>query len=162
MLRFAYMSRAFLLFFIFFTHCSYLKKSCSDINWYEVGRQDSATGVSIKESINKKQRFCSMQSRSLQAYQNGFFAGLREYCSFEIGYTYGLTQSLNQTNNCPEALRIDFIKGYQTGLQISNIQKLKKQIQSKIANLNSLINTEDRKPAGKTETPSEKKEKPVL
>ena len=117
--------------------CTHLDSSCLNVNWYELGRQDSALGLARKASFARRQNICSLEEGAIQAkaYKNGFDAGLREYCRFKTGYIYGLSQLKEETRGCPERLRVNFEQGYEAGRQMSLIQSLQNQIQEQIHRL---------------------------
>lgn len=132
---------------IFFISCSHLKSSCLEINWYEVGRQDSTRGHERKKVLLERQKTCSIQDESAQvkAYKNGFDAGLREYCSFKTGYIYGLSKTEQKTRACPTSLKNIFVQGYEAGEHMMKIQKLQNNIQGQIRNLEEKIQIYDAK-----------------
>ena len=132
------------LFFIpilFLSGCNHLKRSCLEINWYEVGRQDSRKGLKWEKTFSQRRQVCGFENTSSYqaAYKNGFDAGLREYCSFKTGYIYGLSKTKNQARECPENLRKSFINGYQTGLYIDKIQKKENALQKKLETLEQKV-----------------------
>ena len=78
-----------------------------------------------------------------KAYKNGFDAGLREYCNFKTGYIYSLSQMEQEVSACPENLKIEFLKGYEAGSYMKEIQSLQNEIQEKIQKLNNKLNSND-------------------
>ena len=125
--------------------CSHLDSRCPEVNWYEVGRQDSTMGYTLERSLRERQKICNLNPDSVftKAYTNGFNAGLREYCNFKTGYTYGLARIKKQKNSCPKFLGRDFSKGYQAGTQMAEIQKLQEQMKEKMTTLERLIRTRE-------------------
>lgn len=125
--------------------CSNLGSRCPEVNWYEIGRQDSTMGYSLERSLNERQKVCDLGPDSVftKAYTNGFNAGLREYCNFKTGYTYGLARIKKQKNSCPKFLERDFSKGYEAGIQMTEIQQLQEQIKEKVMALEMLIKTRE-------------------
>ncbi len=132
-----------LLFFCFFPACSHLNSSCLEINWYELGRQDSARGVKKSASFAQRRKICPFPSDSIyaKAYKNGFDAGLREYCSFKTGYIYSLSQMKQETSACPQSLKMEFAKGYEVGSYMKKIQSLQNEIQKQIQGVNKKLET---------------------
>ena len=137
--------------------CSHLDSRCPEVNWYEVGRQDSTMGYSLQRSLGERQKVCALGPDSVftKAYINGFNAGLREYCNFKTGYTYGLSQIERRKNSCPDFLGKNFLRGYSAGRQMAEIQKLQKQMQEKMSALEMLVRTREHILSQKTpQTPS--------
>ena len=138
----------FLLFsFLIFISCTHIDSKCSEINWYEVGRQDSTTGLKKEESFAKRQKMCPISSDSIyaKAYENGFLFGLTAYCDFKTGYIYSLSQMKQEVSACPEDLKIKFLKGYEIGSYMKDIQSLQSEIQQKIKTIDKkLRNHEER------------------
>lgn len=133
----------FILFLIslLLISCAHLNSSCLEVNWYEIGRQDSTRGRDWDQAFSNRRKICPIKSNSQQtkAYKNGFDAGLREYCSFKTGYIYGLSQTEQKIDSCPKPLKAAFQKGYTAGLQMIEIQKLQNDIQSRIQGLEQSI-----------------------
>ena len=138
----------FLLFsFLVFISCTHIDSKCSEINWYEIGRQDSTTGLKKEESFSKRQKMCPVSSDSIyaKAYENGFLFGLTAYCDFKTGYIYSLSQMKQEVSACPEDLKIKFLKGYEIGSYMKEIQSLQSEIQQKIKTIDKkLRNHEER------------------
>ena len=122
-----------------------MNSRCSEVNWYEVGRQDSTMGYPLKRSLKERQHVCNLSPDSVftKAYTNGFHAGLREYCNFKTGYTYGLARIKKRTNSCPKYLDKGFSRGYQAGTQMAEIQQLQEKMNEKMIALKKLIQTRE-------------------
>ena len=135
----------FLLFFFLFPACSHLDNNCLEVNWYELGRQDSTRGLKRKVSFEQRREICPIDSNSIyaKAYKNGFDAGLREYCSFKTGYIYSLSQMEQEVSACPKSLKKEFIKGYEVGSYMKQIQSLQQEIQEKIQDVNKKLEAND-------------------
>lgn len=141
-----YFSIIFISFFLFvLSSCNSLNSSCLDVNWYELGQQDSTRGLKKEVSFAQRQKICPLASDSIyaKAYKNGFDAGLREYCNFKTGYIYSLSQMEQEISACPENLKVEFIKGYEAGSYMKEIQSLQNEIQEKIRTLNNKLNSND-------------------
>ena len=136
-----------ILLFYSLSACTHLDDSCLDVNWYELGRQDSTRGLKKETSLAQRRRVCSLPADSIyaKAYKNGFDAGLKEYCSFKTGYIYSLSQMDQEVSACPENLKMEFVKGYEIGSYMKQIQSLQKEIQEKIQSVNEkLLRQENR------------------
>ena len=125
------------LFSIFLLSCNHLQSSCLEVNWYEIGRQDSTRGIEWKQAFSERQRFCYIKEESSQAkaHKNGFNAGIREYCNFRTAYIYGLSKTEHKIESCPPSLREVFKKGYESGQQMAKIQKLENSIKDKVSSI---------------------------
>lgn len=139
----------FILFLSFFlsilSSCNHLDSTCLEVNWYELGRQDSTRGLKQEVSFSQRREICPLASDSIyaKAYKNGFDAGLREYCNFKTGYIYSLSQMEQEVSACPANLKVEFIKGYEAGSYMKEIQSLQNEIQEKIQKLNNKLNNHD-------------------
>ena len=131
----------FLIFFLFLGACNHLNKSCLEINWYEVGRQDSTRGRKWEDTFSERKQICSFKkdSHHERSYKNGFDVGLREYCSFKTGYIYGLSKTEEQAKVCPEDLKKKFSNGYEAGTYMTKIQTLQNELQKQIGHLEEKI-----------------------
>ena len=136
----------FIFILCFLSACNNLDTSCLEINWYELGRQDSTRGLTQSASFTERQKICPVKSKSIQAkaYKNGFSAGLISYCNFKTGYIYSLSQMKQEVSACPEELKMEFLKGYEIGAYMKKIQTLQNEIQDKIQSLNKKL--EKRRP----------------
>ncbi len=131
--------------FYFLPACNHLDSNCLEINWYELGRQDSTRGLKRRVSFEQRREVCPVDSDSIyaKAYKNGFDAGLMEYCSFKTGYIYSLSQMDQEVSACPKTLKKEFVKGYEIGSYMKQIQSLQKEIQEKIQSLNKRLEEND-------------------
>ena len=137
----------FIFVLCFMSSCNHLDTSCLEINWYELGRQDSTRGLAISKSFSERLDICPIEPDSIQAkaYKNGFSAGLIGYCNFKTGYIYSLSQMEKKVSACPEDLKVEFVKGYEIGSYMKQIQSLQNEIQTKIQSVNKrLENYHDR------------------
>ena len=134
-----------LSYFLFLPACTHLDNSCLEVNWYELGRQDSTRGLKRDVSFAQRREVCPFPSDSIyaKAYKNGFSAGLREYCSFKTGYIYSLSQMKQEVSACPENLKMEFVKGYEVGSYMKQIQSLQNEIQEKIQRVNQKLEAHD-------------------
>ena len=123
--------------------CNHLDSSCQEVNWYELGRQDSTRGLKKEVSFSQRRDICPLAPDSIyaKAYKNGFDAGLREYCNFKTGYIYSLSQMEQEVSACPDNLKVEFMKGYEAGSYMKEIQSLQNEIQEKIRKLNHKLNS---------------------
>ena len=125
--------------------CTHLDDSCMEINWYELGRQDSLKSSSKEKSLSYRREICPLQPDSIytKAYENGFETGLREYCNFKTGYIYSLSEMEQDVSACPDHLKMEFAKGYEIGNYMKQIQSLQQEIQDKIQELDIKLNEQE-------------------
>ena len=138
---------SFIFILLFLSSCSSLNSSCLEMNWYELGRQDSTRGLKREESFASRQKICPISRDSIyaKAYDNGFLTGIMSYCNFKTGYIYSLSQMEKQVSACPENLKTHFLKGYEIGSYMKDIQSLQNEIQEKIQVVTQKLEThEDR------------------
>lgn len=130
-----------LFYFFLLSACSHLDSSCLEVNWYELGRQDSIRGFEKSVSFAQKRKICPIKRDSMQAkaYENGFSSGLKEYCNFKTGYLYSLSQMKQESSACPKDLKEEFRKGYEMGGYMKEIQSLQNEIQEKIQRVNKKL-----------------------
>ena len=135
----------FLAFLWILPSCSSLDNSCLEMNWYELGRQDSSRGLDKKESFDRRHKICPIDKDSIyaKAYENGFSSGIISYCNFKTGYIYSLSQMEKKVSACPENLKAQFLKGYEIGSYMKDIQSLQNEIQQKIQTVNQKLETHE-------------------
>ena len=81
---------------------------------YEAGYVDALNGRTSSFSSVKCLKLSADQSH--KEYEKGQNAGLKVFCSYKVGYSFGLRNASYQ-NICPRNLETDFMKGYTLGLQ---------------------------------------------
>lgn len=125
--------------------CGHLDDRCMEINWYELGRQDSLKSSSKEQSLSYRREICPLRPDSIytKAYENGFEAGLREYCNFKTGYIYSLSEMEQDVSACPSHLKQEFATGYEVGSYMKKIQSLQQEIQDKIQELDIKLNEQE-------------------
>ena len=125
--------------------CGHLDDNCMEINWYELGRQDSLESSSKEQSLSYRREICPLSPDSIytKAYENGFEAGLREYCNFKTGYIYSLSEMEQDVSACPDHLKLEFATGYEIGSYMKQIQSLQQEIQDKIQELDIKLNEQE-------------------
>ena len=125
--------------------CGHLDDNCMEINWYELGRQDSLKSSSKEQSLSYRREICPLRPDSIytKAYENGFEAGLREYCNFKTGYIYSLSEMEQDVSVCPDHLKLEFATGYEIGSYMKQIQSLQQEIQDKIQELDIKLNEQE-------------------
>lgn len=127
------------LFFILFNGCSGLEKECKSINWHDLGRRDSVLKSGFKKELEKRRKTCPIKHDSvyMKAYKNGFLFGIKEYCNFKTGYSYGLAKTKTNISSCPK--NSQFSEGYDSGVKFSEIKSLKKDLETKLSKIQSQL-----------------------
>lgn len=116
------------------------EQACPDTDWYELGRRQGAQGRSAEEFSH---RFASCneerEASSQRLFQNGYNAGLVDYCSPDNGFYLGLNQyAYNQV--CPATLEDEFVAEYQRGVQAYQLQQANQEIDQKIDSIFEELN----------------------
>lgn len=125
---------------LFFTACSHpSSRSCQELDWYELGRQDGAKG---HKNNNRREiaTVCPDSDHSLSEalYHNGFDAGASQYCSPENGFELGRS-GRTYADICPPLLQDEFLQSYQRGRRFTEVENQKNQIESRLQTLNSRL-----------------------
>ena len=128
-------SNTLLLLSIFFIlSCSTSDKiDCQSTNWYEIGRQKGLQGNSKTDTLAKLNN-CAEDGSSQSQLEHGSNAGLAYFCSRENALDFGKSGS-SYNNVCPEVLKSNFLKFYEKGKKIYEIEKLVLTINEKISEL---------------------------
>ena len=107
------------LFLGFLTGCitasSVKRDYCRSIDTYKQGYSDVLSGKTAK-SFNRESQFCAEYEIVLNQdqYNKGRIAGLKEFCTYEKGYKWGL-DAKKYHNICPKEKEAEFLKGYKEG-----------------------------------------------
>lgn len=117
---------------LFFTACSSTPKPCQELDWYEIGRQDGARGMTDNHRRTIGVACPSSDESMAEAlYNNGFDAGAAQYCTRENGFELG-RMGTNVSDICPPLLKEYFTKGYAQGRRFSELQKIKSELDRRI------------------------------
>ncbi len=109
-----------------------LKPNCSEINWFERGRQDGMQGQPSNNWMMKSEECELMTKDEIQNFMDGWNHGLAMYCTQEHGFASAKAgQPYRKT--CPEKYEEDFLIGYQEGLNVFMIEKETSFLIGKIA-----------------------------
>lgn len=111
-----------------------LKSNCSEMNWFEKGRQDGLQGQPSNNWIIHNKECENMQQAEIQNYMDGWNTGLSLFCTEKHGFITAKTGAAYQ-KICPEKYEPEFLKGYQQGLQIYLIEKETTQISEQMENM---------------------------
>lgn len=111
--------------------------SCIGKNWVEQGMKDGKSGLpirkAIKTALDKHKKNCPEELRKSVAedYQEGYIAGIKQFCTYENGVESGKKGRKDKTK-CPADMRAGFMRGYEHG------KKLVRQDDDRIRRLEEL------------------------
>lgn len=122
------MSKISKLFFlpivILLPACATMNKSeCLNADWQIIGLEDGAQGR-LPAYIGNHRSACAQYgvTPDLTLYQQGHKQGLLQYCTKARGYQAG-AEGDDYLGVCPADLEKDFLKGYELGLAIYNLEQ---------------------------------------
>jgi hypothetical protein len=118
-----------------FTGCaSSSKLPCATTDWYELGRQQGASG-NEKSAPRQLTSSCKLEEEELDAqalFESGHSLGLAEFCSEKNGYQLAKMNHEYKKGTCPQLLEEAFLRGYNNGLESIQLSRDRKNIKSKI------------------------------
>lgn len=117
-----------------------LKPKCSELSWFEKGRQDGMQGQPSNNWTMKSSECDTMEKTQITDYMDGWNHGLSLYCTKEHGFSVAKA-GLTYKKICPENYEADFLVGYQEGLQVFLIEKETAQIISQVDGLQTQLRT---------------------
>lgn len=127
-----------LAFSLTLTACQTVRKfgqiDCSRLDWYELGRTDGASGFPTNRSKHETQCLAPIDEGLALQYENGFQAGLTEYCSVTRGFEDGKGGRENP-EVCPWPLKERYISGFRIGTKIHSLQKENQQVDREMSSL---------------------------
>lgn len=133
-------------FFLSFTGCSsplvVLQPNCSEMNWFEKGRQDGLQGQPSNNWIMYSKDCEKMQQAEIQSYLDGWNHGLSLFCTEKHGYIMAKTGTTYR-KTCPDKYEQEFLKGYQQGLQIYMIEKETTQITAQLEDMRTQLKSKE-------------------
>ncbi|MEK6555286.1 MAG: DUF2799 domain-containing protein [Bdellovibrionota bacterium] len=110
------------------------KLPCTTTDWYELGRQQGASGTE-KNAPRTIASSCKAEGEQLDAqalFESGHSLGLSEYCSEKNGYQLAQMSHEYRKGTCPQLLEDAFLRGYKSGLEAIQISRDRKTIKNKI------------------------------
>jgi hypothetical protein len=125
----------------FLSSCTHHQKNqtlvftCANIDWWEIGRADGASGLPATK-VQEHQSRCDSTPTPVDAqlYANGRDAGLIEYCSATRGLEMGRNGSTYE-GVCPEHLEQKFVMNYERGRRIISLERENLELDQKIQEL---------------------------
>lgn len=120
-----------------------LKVQCSELHWFEKGRQDGMQGQPSNNWMMSTNDCDKMGKKQIADYMDGWNNGLSLYCTKAHGFSVAKSGQLYK-KICPENFEDDFLKGFEEGLQVFLIEKETVQIIAQVDNLqNRLKNSKE-------------------
>lgn len=110
--------------------------SCSQRDWYELGRRDGAEGATVDRlSQYRKECRSGLEAPWETLYTNGRNAGLVEYCDAENAFELG-RMGIPYFYVCPSTMEPEFVSGYRRGQQARQLELQKQELDAQIDTLN--------------------------
>lgn len=122
------------------------KISCSQSDWYEIGRLDGAQGRGI-DALEKHRNNCgaSFGDDNETVYTNGRNAGLVEYCSLENAYEMG-RMATAYSYVCPTTVEAAFLGQYEKGKVARELETQNEKLDARMYSIRQQMTS--RLPAG--------------
>lgn len=117
-----------------------LKPKCSELSWFEKGRQDGMQGQPSNNWTMKSVECENMEKKQITDYMDGWNHGLSLYCTKDHGFSVAKA-GLTYKKICPENYEEDFLVGYEEGLKVFLIEKETAQIINQVDGLQSQLRT---------------------
>lgn len=113
------------------------KEECQMGNWYDYGHRDASKGAS-SELFMEHSEACTKHgvSGNKEQYMAGFKEGLKEFCTPENGYQFGIGGG-QYKNTCPPALHTKFNASYKKGKEIYDINSQIRSLESDVDRLSN-------------------------
>lgn len=117
------------------------KTSCSQLDWFEIGRADAVQGKPAIGWEKRQQQCLDFNDANHERYLTGWNGGIDDYCTREHGFVVGRS-GLNYERVCPPSPEAEFLKGYELGQRIYTFEKDNLQISEELDRLNTALNKE--------------------
>src|SRR4051812_28794887 len=116
--------------------CARNVHDCEARDWYELGRRDGARGIHLNEQVSVPGACrSSLSAHDLEMYRNGWNFGISQFCSEPNGFIIGKENRSAQVQVCPEPLRNDFLRTYQSGREFFKINQELFEIEKELRKL---------------------------
>jgi hypothetical protein len=128
------------LFLVLGCQSAPLKVTCNQTDWFELGRQDGASGLSSRLKVHREEcgKFFDKMNEGL--YATGYNNGLTEYCSSDNGFAIGKS-GLKPTLNCPPPMDQTFLAAIQRGQEARDLEENIRRLDREISSLNQKLKT---------------------
>jgi hypothetical protein len=118
-----------------------MRPACSELNWFERGRQDGMQGQPSNNWFMKAKECEKMGPAEVQNYMDGWNHGLAMFCTEEHGFITARS-GMPYKKTCPEKYEEAFLKGYQEGFNVYLIEKETAQIIAEVEGMEEKLNDE--------------------
>ena len=119
--------------------CIITEKGCKNYNAHEQGYTDGLQGV--RSALFKKQQHkCTHKYQitlNQKEYDKGFQHGLKELCTYQGGYNFGLSGKIDR-KVCPKNQEPKFLKGYLEG-RFKHLEKTVSALKGEVSSLQSQL-----------------------
>jgi hypothetical protein len=125
--------------------CATMNKSeCQEADWQVIGLEDGAKGRPISYIGNHREACAEHGVKpDLEQYKIGRKAGLKQYCTYQNGFSRGRS-GYSYNDACQAELQGEFLAGYNMGRELfglkAEIDHLHRDIQSKQVELGEVHN----------------------
>jgi hypothetical protein len=108
---------AFLSLVLILTGCGMSKEDCLATDWQQLGYKDATVGK-FPRNLTSAIKDCGQYSISVDknAYNAGWNAGIKQYCTSDQGFTIG-SKGLEMSTVCPVELQAKFAAGWRKGVK---------------------------------------------
>ena len=116
------------------------KEECQMGNWSDYGHRDATKGESADRFMTHSEA-CMKHgiTGNKEQYMTGFTAGLKDFCTPDNAYQYGLNGG-NYKNTCPPGMHTKFMTNYKKGKEIFDINSSISTLEREIDGLsNSMV-----------------------
>lgn len=113
---------------------------CAGVDWWEAGRAAGSTGAVRANAEKEAGQRCAGTAHPLakDLFENGFEAGLVEYCTPSQGLATGRS-GLNYNKSCPAYLEPEFVKQFEIGSRIHSLEIEHSDLSQRIETLELLL-----------------------
>lgn len=122
--------------------------SCTQLNWFELGRQDGMQGQPSNNWFLQAKQCEKMGPSEVQNYMDGWNHGLAMFCTEEHGFITARSGAPYK-KTCPEKYEEAFLKGYQEGFSVHMIEKETAQIISQVESMEEKLKDDETDAANK-------------
>ncbi len=122
-------------------HVTPNKTSCSQLDWFEIGRADAVQGKSVIGWEKQQQQCLDFNDVNHERYLAGWNSGIDAYCVRDHGFIVGRS-GLSYERVCPPSAEAEFLKGYELGQRIYTFEKDNLQISEELDRLNTALKKE--------------------
>ncbi len=126
--------------------CAMSKKDCQMNDWYKQGLDDAKGGKALSSGEQHRQ-FCLTKHQvnvELTSYQQGWQAGMQQYCSYSNGFEHGTKGYTNYNENiCSAELKPQALRGYNYGMCRYNAGVEVRKLEDDIEDSNQKIENMD-------------------